>query len=101
MFSPIWPIMSCWITRARRTPRELFKLAVDSLDCSNVIGIALNDVDTKHSRYASAYRYYQEQTIRNDSGTPGSTIDTSSTAKALKGIINRMDPGLLLKKWVA
>lgn len=48
------------ITRARRTPRELFKLAVDSLDCSNVIGIALNDVDTKHSRYASAYRYYQE-----------------------------------------
>jgi hypothetical protein len=46
--------------RARRTPRELFKLAVESLDCSNVIGVALNDVDLKHSRYASAYSYYQE-----------------------------------------
>jgi len=48
------------IARARRTPRELFKLAVENLDCSNVIGVALNDVDLKHSRYSSAYRYYQE-----------------------------------------
>jgi Mrp family chromosome partitioning ATPase len=48
------------IARARRTPRELFKLAVESLDCSNVIGVALNDVNLKHSRYWSAYRYYQE-----------------------------------------
>jgi polysaccharide chain length determinant protein (PEP-CTERM system associated) len=48
------------IARARRTPRELFKLAVESLDSSNVIGVALNDVDPRHSRYSSAYRYYQE-----------------------------------------
>jgi polysaccharide chain length determinant protein (PEP-CTERM system associated) len=48
------------IARARRTPRELFKLAVESLDCSNVIGVALNDVDLKHSRYSSAYHYYQD-----------------------------------------
>src|SRR6185503_6302001 len=48
------------IARARRTPRELFKLAVDSLDCSTVIGVALNDVDLKHSPYSSAYSYYQE-----------------------------------------
>ena len=48
------------IARARRTPRELFKLAVESLDRSNVIGVALNDVDLKHSCYSSAYRYYQE-----------------------------------------
>lgn len=48
------------IARARRTPRELFKLAVENFDCSNVIGVALNDVDLKHSRYSSAYRYYQE-----------------------------------------
>jgi len=48
------------IARARSTPRELFKLAVESLDCSNVIGVALNDVDLKHSRYSSAYSYYQE-----------------------------------------
>lgn len=48
------------VARARRTPRELFKLAVESLDCSNVIGVALNDVDLKHSRYSSAYSYYQE-----------------------------------------
>jgi succinoglycan biosynthesis transport protein ExoP len=48
------------IARARRTPRELFKLAAESLDCSNVIGIALNDVDLKRSRYSSAYNYYQE-----------------------------------------
>jgi len=48
------------IARARRTPRELFKLAVESLDCSNVIGVALNDVDIKNSRYSSAYHYYQE-----------------------------------------
>ena len=48
------------IVRARRTPRELFKLAVQSLDRPNVIGVALNDVDLKHSRYWSAYRYYQQ-----------------------------------------
>jgi polysaccharide biosynthesis transport protein len=48
------------IARARRTPRELFKLAIESFDYSNVIGVALNDVDPKHSRYSSAYRYYQE-----------------------------------------
>src|SRR6185503_6551559 len=48
------------IARARRTPRELFKLAVESLNCSNVIGVALNDVDLKHSPYSSAYSYYQE-----------------------------------------
>jgi len=48
------------IARARRTPRELFKLAVQSLDRPNVIGVALNDVDLKHSRYWSAYRYYQQ-----------------------------------------
>jgi succinoglycan biosynthesis transport protein ExoP len=48
------------IARARRTPRELFKLAVESLDCSNVIGVALNGVHLKHSRYWSAYRYYQQ-----------------------------------------
>jgi Mrp family chromosome partitioning ATPase len=48
------------IARARRTPRELFKLAVESLDCSNVIGVALNDVGLKHSRYWSAYRYYRQ-----------------------------------------
>ena len=48
------------IARARRTPRELFKLAVESLDCSNIIGIALNDVDLKNSRYSSAYRYYRD-----------------------------------------
>ena len=47
------------IARARRTPRELFKLATESLDCSTVIGVALNDVDLKHSRYSSAYQYYQ------------------------------------------
>jgi capsular exopolysaccharide synthesis family protein len=48
------------IARARRTPRELFKLAVDSLDCSTVIGVAINDVDLKHSRYSEAYQYYKE-----------------------------------------
>jgi succinoglycan biosynthesis transport protein ExoP len=48
------------IARARRTPRELFKLATESLDCSTVIGVALNDVDLKHSRYSTAYQYYQE-----------------------------------------
>jgi len=48
------------IARARQTPRELFKLAVESLDSANVIGVALNDVDLKHSRYSSAYSYYQE-----------------------------------------
>jgi succinoglycan biosynthesis transport protein ExoP len=48
------------IARARRTPRELFKLAFESLDSTNVIGVVLNDVDLKHSRYASAYRYYQD-----------------------------------------
>ncbi len=47
------------IARARRTPRELFRLAVESLDGAKVIGVVLNQVNLKHSRYASAYRYYQ------------------------------------------
>jgi len=62
------------IARARRTPRELFRLAVESLDHSNVIGVALNDVNLKHSRYWSAYRYYQQNYRPDRRGTNDHSI---------------------------
>ena len=62
------------IARARRTPRELFRLAVESLDHSNVMGVALNDVNLKHSRYWSAYRYYQQNYRPDRRGTNDHSI---------------------------
>jgi polysaccharide chain length determinant protein (PEP-CTERM system associated) len=48
------------VLRARQTPREVFQRAVQSLDARNLVGVILNDVAIKHSRYAYAYRYYRK-----------------------------------------
>ncbi len=48
------------IVRARRTPRELFEQAIETLGAANLVGVVLNDVDYQCSRYAYAYRYYQK-----------------------------------------
>lgn len=48
------------VVRARRTGRELFQRALDGLEGANFLGVVLNDVDFKHSRYAYAYEYYQK-----------------------------------------
>ena len=49
-----------FVVRARQTPRELFRHAVESFDSSNVLGAVLNDVDYQRSRYAYAYEYYKK-----------------------------------------
>lgn len=52
------------VVRARSTPRDLFKHALENFDASNVLGIVLNDVDFEHSYYSSAYEYYQNHYIK-------------------------------------
>ncbi len=47
------------VVRARRTRRELFRRAVESLGTSNVLGMVLNDTRYTDTRYAYAYQYYQ------------------------------------------
>jgi capsular exopolysaccharide synthesis family protein len=47
------------VVRARRTRRELFRRAVESLAATNVVGVVLNDVDYGDTRYSYAYEYYQ------------------------------------------
>ncbi|HLQ75914.1 MAG TPA: polysaccharide biosynthesis tyrosine autokinase, partial [Terriglobia bacterium] len=47
------------VVRAGHTPRAVLRRALDSLDTSQLAGVVLNDVDTKRSRYAYAYKYYQ------------------------------------------
>jgi len=47
------------VVRAGYTPRAVLRRALESLDTSQIAGVVLNDVDTKSSRYAYAYKYYQ------------------------------------------
>ena len=49
-----------FVVRARQTPRELFRHALEGFDGSNVLGAVLNDVDYQRSRYAYAYEYYKK-----------------------------------------
>jgi len=51
------------VVRARRTPRELFQRAIESLGASNVLGVVLNDVEYGDTRYGYAYEYYQRHNV--------------------------------------
>ncbi len=51
------------VVRARRTPRELFRRAIESLGASNVLGVVLNDVEYGDTRYGYAYEYYQRHNV--------------------------------------
>ena len=51
------------VVRARRTPRELFRRAIESLGASNVLGVVLNDVEYGDTRYGYAYEYYQRHSV--------------------------------------
>jgi len=48
------------VVRARWTRRELFQRAVENLNAGNVIGVLLNDVEFRDTRYAYVYKYYQK-----------------------------------------
>ncbi len=52
------------VVRARQTSRELFRRATESLDASNILGIALNDVQIADTSYAYACRYYHRHYLR-------------------------------------
>jgi len=51
------------VVRAGRTPRELFRCAIESLGASNVLGAVLNDVEYNDTRYGYAYEYYQRHNV--------------------------------------
>jgi capsular exopolysaccharide synthesis family protein len=51
------------VVRARCTPRELFRRALESLSASNVLGVVLNDVEYGDTRYGYAYEYYQRHNV--------------------------------------
>jgi succinoglycan biosynthesis transport protein ExoP len=51
------------VVRARRTPRELFRRAIESLGASNVLGVVLNDIEYGDTRYGYAYEYYQRHNV--------------------------------------
>jgi len=51
------------VVRARSTPRELFRRAIESLGSSNVLGVVLNDVEYGDTRYGYAYEYYQRHSV--------------------------------------
>jgi polysaccharide chain length determinant protein (PEP-CTERM system associated) len=48
------------VVRARATRRELLRRAIETLNASNVLGVLLNDIEYRDSRYAYVYKYYQE-----------------------------------------
>lgn len=48
------------LVRARYTRRELLRRAVEAFESPHVLGAVLNDVNVKHTRYAYAYRYYED-----------------------------------------
>jgi polysaccharide biosynthesis transport protein len=49
-----------FVVRARQTPRELFRHALEGVEGSSLLGAVLNDVDYQRSRYAYAYEYYKK-----------------------------------------
>ena len=49
-----------FVVRARQTPRELLRHALEGFEGSNLLGAVLNDVDYQQSRYAYAYEYYKK-----------------------------------------
>jgi succinoglycan biosynthesis transport protein ExoP len=51
------------VVRARQTRRELLKHALQSFHAPNILGVVLNSVDLRQSRYYYAYDYYAEQYI--------------------------------------
>jgi capsular exopolysaccharide synthesis family protein len=51
------------VLRARRTKRELFRRAIESLGASNILGVVLNDVNYRDTPYANAYSYYQRECV--------------------------------------
>jgi len=48
------------VVRAGHTRRELLQRALESLEADGLIGAVLNDFQYQRSRYAYAYRYYQD-----------------------------------------
>jgi capsular exopolysaccharide synthesis family protein len=52
------------VVRARQTQRELLRRAIESLGATNILGVALNDVNYKDSSYAYACRYYNRHYLR-------------------------------------
>lgn len=46
-----------WVVMADQTPRESVRRAMRSVDREKIIGVVLNQVDTKPSRYYSKYYY--------------------------------------------
>ncbi len=51
------------VVRARQTRRELLKHALQNFHPPNLLGVVMNDVDLRQSRYYYAYDYYSEQYI--------------------------------------
>jgi succinoglycan biosynthesis transport protein ExoP len=49
-----------FVVRARQTPRELFRHAIEDFEAESLLGAVLNDVDYQRSRYAYAYEYYKK-----------------------------------------
>jgi hypothetical protein len=47
------------VVRARHTRRELLQRAVESFAATNLLGVVLNDVEYKDTRYSYVYEYYQ------------------------------------------
>jgi Mrp family chromosome partitioning ATPase len=48
------------VVRARRTPAELLKRAVENAGTEKLLGVVLNDAEYAGSAYAQAYRHYQK-----------------------------------------
>lgn len=57
------------VVRAQHTRRELLRHALQSFHASNVLGVVLNGVDLRHSRYSHAYDYYATQYLGRETGT--------------------------------
>ena len=65
--SPASPIRFYSLCRARQTPREVFRHALEGFEGSNVLGAVLEYVDYQRSRYAYTYKYYKKQAALNTS----------------------------------
>ena len=48
------------VVKARQTRRELFRRAMESLNSDSVLGVVLNGVEYGDTRYAYAYRHYEQ-----------------------------------------
>src|SRR5262249_16205295 len=54
------------VVRARQTRREIIEHALENFQAQKILGVALNNVNLRQSRYYEAYEYYSDHYLGHE-----------------------------------